>query len=229
MASRQEEKERRRREREEAERKAQKGLGGNRKRLGYVLGGVLAAAVAVIVILAVSAGGDGGGGGGDGGASAPNNGITNLAEAARAADCEVKENLPDPGSTHVSETVKYATNPPTSGDHDPQAAQDGIYASGNPPDLEQSVHALEHGRINFQYREGTPQPRIDQLEGLVSEQVKGSEGYHSLLFQNATMSHAVAATAWRASITCAEITDQTFDALRAFRLQRIDKAPEFVP
>ena len=227
MASRQEEKERRRREREEAERKAQKGVGGNRRRLGMVLGGVLAVAVAAIVVLAISAGD---GASDDPASNAPNNGITNLAEAARAADCEIKENLKEEGRGHVTTTVKYQTNPPTSGAHDPAAAQDGVYAPGNPPDIEQSVHALEHGRVAFQYRAGTPQLRIDQLEGLLNEEVKGSEGYHSLLFQNPTsMPHAVAATAWRASITCAQINDQTFDALRAFRLQRVDKAPEFIP
>ena len=225
MASRQEEKERRRREREEAERKAQ-GAGASRKRLGYVLGAVLAIAVVVIVILAVSAGGDDGGDGG----TVPTANISNLAEAARAADCDLKENLKEEGRGHVTDKVTYKTNPPTSGSHDPVAAQDGIYAPANPPDLEQSVHALEHGRINFQYREGTAQANIDQLDDLLNQEVKGSEGYHSLLFQNQTkMDAAVAATSWRNSITCPGFTPETFDALKAFRLAHIDKAPEFIP
>jgi hypothetical protein len=225
MASRQEEKEQRRREREEAERKVQRS-GAGRKRMAYVLAATLAIAIVAIVVLAVAAGGDDNDAGGS---NAPNNGVTNLAQAARAADCEIKEHREE-GRGHTSEAVKYKTNPPTSGAHDPVASQDGIYEPSNPPDLEQSVHALEHGRINFQYRPGTPQLRIDQLEALVSEEVKGSEGYHSLLFANQSrMPFALAATAWKQSLTCATITDETFDALRAFRLAHIDKGPEFIP
>jgi hypothetical protein len=225
MASRQEEKERRRREREEAERKVQRS-GAGRKRMAYVLSAVLAVAIVAIVILAVAAGGDDNDAGGS---NAPNLGVTNLTEAAKAAGCELKEHREE-GRGHTSDPVQYKTNPPNSGAHDPVASEDGIYEPGNPPDLEQSVHALEHGRINFQYRPGTEQLRIDQLEGLVSEEVKGSGGYHSLLFANQTrMPYAIAATAWKQSITCSRITDETFDALRAFRLAHIDKGPEFIP
>ena len=228
MAHRQEEKARLRAEREAAEQAAAKNAA-RRKRLGIILGAVLVAAVAVVVALAAFAGGDDGTNQSQGDTNIPPQRIDNLAEAARAAGCKV-EQQPDRGSSHTSEKVTYETNPPTSGDHDPQAAADGIYAAGNPPDLEQSVHSLEHGRINVQYRQGTPAQQVNQLEALLGEEFKGEEGYHTLLFENQTnMTAAVAATAWTQSVTCPTFNDKVFDAIRAFRRTYVDKGPEFVP
>src|SRR5436309_1272189 len=42
---------------------------------------------------------------------------------------------------------------------------------------------LERGRIEVQYKSGTPKHTIDQLESLLAEQ---DGGYHMLLFQNTT-------------------------------------------
>lgn len=229
MASRQEEKEQRRREREEAEKAAQRSEA-RRKRIGMVVGGVLVAALIVVIVLAVLPGGDDRGPGAQG--SAPSFGVADLEEAAEAANCELRSHEEE-GNEHTSEDVEYETNPPTSGDHDPVPAEDGIY-SESPPDLEASVHSLEHGRINFQYAPGAPGNRVNQLEAMVEEEVKGTPGYHSLMFENQTdMDAAVAATAWvqgePQSITCAEWNDRVFDALRAFRLEYIDKGPEFIP
>ena len=219
MSSRKEEKERLRREREEAERAAMASEG-RRKRLAIVLGAVLAAAVAVIVVLAVVSGDDEGSNQTSGGNVAlPAKKISDLDEAAAAAGCKIEEH-PSEGRGHTSAEVKYKTNPPTSGSHDPQAAQDGIYPE--PPDLEQSVHALEHGRVNIQYKPGTPQNRINQLEQMVDEEVQGTGGYHTLLFENQSgMTAAVAATSWTRSLTCATFDDKVFDALRAFREKAI--------
>lgn len=231
MSSRQEEKERRRRERLAQEEAATK-RAARARRLQLIGGGILAAAIVAVVIVAVTASG----GGDDGGPRAEAEGAKpppvqqrNLQEASRAAGCTVRE-LRSEGQGHVSEDVTYESNPPTSGEHDPQPSEDGIYSRDNPPDVEQSVHALEHGRILFQYRPGTPETRIQQLENMASEEVKGTSLYKSLVFENATeMPFAVAATAWTRSIGCKTFDDQAFDALRAFRVQYVDKAPEFVP
>ena len=220
MASRKEEKERLRREREEAERAA-RASEDRRKRLAIVLGAVLALAVAAIVIVAVTSGGDDEGADqvAAGDASVPAVKISDLDEAAEAAGCKVEE-FESEGRGHTAEDVQYETNPPTSGSHDPQASQDGVYPE--PPDLEQSDHALEHGRVNFQYKAGTPQNRINQLETLFNEDVQGTPGYHTLLFENQTnMDAAVAATSWTRSLTCPSFNNQTFDALRAFREKAI--------
>jgi hypothetical protein len=153
----------------------------------------------------------------------------NLEKAAAAAKCEVTDPALE-GSTHVNDKVEYKTNPPTSGDHHPNAALDGFYTAGNEPEPENLVHALEHGRILYQYKPGTPANRVAQLETLASEELNGLAGYKTLLFQNNTdMPYAVAATAWGHAITCDTFTDATFDALRAFRIQYIDKGPENIP
>ena len=89
------------------------------------------------------------------------------------------------------------------------------------------VHPLEHGRIEIQYKPGTPATTVKQLEALMAEQ---SDGYHMLLFENTTgMKYAVAATAWTHSVTCPKMNDKVFDALRTFRARFIDKGPEQVP
>lgn len=217
MSSRKEEKERLRREREEAERAAMASES-RRKRLAAVLGGVLLAAVAVVVVLAVATGDDEGSNQTQGGNTAvPAKKISDLDEAAKAAGCKVTDH-PDEGRGHSTapQAENYKTNPPTSGTHDPSASQDGVYPE--PPDVEQSVHALEHGRVNIQYRAGTPQNRVSQLETVYNEELRGEPGYHSLLFENQTeMPSAVAVTGWTHMLSCPEFNDQVFDAVRAFR------------
>jgi hypothetical protein len=89
------------------------------------------------------------------------------------------------------------------------------------------VHTLEHGRIDVQYKPGTPTHTVSELEALLAEQ---SDGYHMLLFQNSTdMPVQIAATAWGHSLTCPQFNNQVFDAIRTFRAQYIDKGPEDVP
>ena len=56
------------------------------------------------------------------------------------------------------------------------------------------------------------------------------DGYHLLVYENTTnMDAAVAATAWGHSLTCAEMNDKVFDAIRTFRNEYIDQGPEDVP
>ena len=51
-----------------------------------------------------------------------------------------------------------------------------------------------------------------------------------LLYENTTgMDAAVAATTWGHSLTCPEMNDEVFDAIRTFRSEYIDQGPEDVP
>lgn len=51
-----------------------------------------------------------------------------------------------------------------------------------------------------------------------------------MLYENTTgMEAAVAATAWTQSLTCPEMNDEVFDAIRTFAQRYIDKGPETVP
>jgi hypothetical protein len=238
VASRQEQKEARRRERLERERK-EAAAAARRKRL-QLAGGVLlglAAVAAVVVALVVGVGG----GDSDSGAQTPEPNeqaaaqlppqeTSDMEQAAEAAGCTLA-NPAFEGANHDDQKefkpADYQTNPPTSGDHHPEWYEDGVYEPGTTPSLGMLVHTLEHGRINIQYKPGTPAATVAQLEALVAEM---NEGYHLLLYENTTgMEPAVAATAWTHSITCPRMNDKVFDAIRTFRARYIDKGPENVP
>src|SRR3954452_14572134 len=217
MASRQEEKERRRRERLEAEQAAAKTA--SRKRTLQLAGG---AALAVIVIAVIAVVALAGGGGSD------KVDTSNLAKTATAAGCTFKS-YPAEGRTHTTGKVKYKTNPPTSGNHNPTPAQDGIYAPGNEPQPENYVHSLEHGRVLFQYKPGTPQSQVAELQKISEEKLKGTAGYHVLIFQNNTkMPTQFALVAWTKSLTCNKLDSKSEDVMREFRSAFTDKGPELL-
>jgi hypothetical protein len=234
MASRQEEKERRRRERLEREQAAQASAA-RRKRLQFAFGGLLAVLIVagVVVIVAVGLGGGGGNVGQPtavkSSAKIPAQQTANLKQAAAAAHCTLV-NAPIEGNTHETKNFHesdYKTNPPTSGNHNPVWYQDGIYEPGDTPRLGMIVHPLEHGRIELQYKPGTPKSTVNELETLFNQE---NGGYHMLLFQNTTnMPYAVAAAAWGHYVGCPKMNDKVFDAIRTFHDQYIDKGPEIVP
>ena len=239
MASRQEQKEARRRERLERERK-EAAAAARRKRLQLGGGVLLGLAALSAVVLAVVVGL--GGGDSDSGAQAPEASeqaaaqlppqeTTDMAAAAKAAGCKVT-NAEFEGANHEDREftpADYRTNPPTSGNHTPDWYDDGVYVPDTTPSLGMLVHTLEHGRINIQYKPGTPADTVAQLEALVASE-EMNEGYHLLLYENTTgMDAAVAATAWTHSLTCPRMNDRVFDAIRTFRARYIDKGPETVP
>lgn len=219
MASRQEEKERRRRERVEAEEAAARAA--SRRRTLQLAGGAVLAVVVIAVIAIVALGG--GSKGNDTVDSAT------LAKNATAAGCTFKS-YPSEGRTHTTGKVKYKTNPPTSGNHNPTPAQDGIYAPGNEPAPENYVHSLEHGRIEFEYKPGTPRAQVAQLQKIAEEPLNGSAGYHVLMFQNNTkMPSQFAVVAWTKLLTCNALNAKSMDVMRQFRKAFTDKGPEFIP
>ena len=94
-----------------------------------------------------------------------------LKAAAKAAGCKL-DNPEIEGATHETKDFKaadYKTNPPTSGNHNPDWYEDGIYAPGDTPELGMLVHTLEHGRIDVQYKEGTSADDVAKLEALLAE------------------------------------------------------------
>lgn len=229
MASREEEKRRRREERQAAE-AAERAAGARARRMQYLIGALLAIAVVVAVVVAATSGNSSSGrtpvAGKSPGARIPAASDRDLNHAAAAAGC-VLRNPPLEGAGHVTTPVTYKSNPPTSGPHNPIPAQDGIYDPGQEPTKEHFVHALEHGRIEFQYRPGTPKHVVDQLTTLVSEPLNGKAAYKILLFENPTkMPYEVAATAWGHIIGCRTVRPAMFDALRDFRVRYVDQGPE---
>src|SRR4051795_4322069 len=217
MASRQEEKERRRRERLESEQAAARAA--SRKRTLQIAGGAALAliVIGVIAIVALAGGGD------------DKADTSNLAKNATAAGCTFKS-YPSEGRNHTTGKVKYKTNPPTSGNHNPTPAQDGLYAPGNEPAPENWVHSLEHGRVLFQYKPGTPQSQVARFRKLAEEELNGAAGYHVLMFRNNTnMPTQFALVAWTKSLKCNELNAKTEDVMRAFRKAFTDKGPELIP
>ena len=236
MSSRREEKEQRRAERLAREQQEQE-QARRRRMYSIVVGGALAAAAIVAVAIAIAAGG------GDGTNSniqdlpaandnfvnavdPPPQQATDLFAAAKAANCVLRNPVIE-GRTHVdpSEVVKYKTNPPTSGNHDPIPAPDGVYNRAfNARSTKHFVHTLEHGRIEIQYDPTIPKRRIAQLGGLFNE-----DPYHMVLFPNRKMPYAVAVTAWGHLMGCKKVSDEMFDAIRAFRDRYRDQGPEQAP
>jgi len=124
VSHRREQKEALRREREERERQA-RAAAQRKKMVGYGLGGLLALAALVVVVLVAAGGGDGGGSDAqaaevfpDGG-SVPEQKVFDVAPAAKAAGCTLKDVKSNSRqhTTSLDTHVKYSTNPPTSGRH----------------------------------------------------------------------------------------------------------------
>jgi hypothetical protein len=243
MASRKEQKEqaRARRLAEEQERQARER---RRQRMQMLAGiGILAiAAIAVVVVIATSGGGKSGTGepvkaANTTGVQLPAAKTTDLATAVKAAGCTTLDTpdaiaRSDQNRTHVQPGTKltYATNPPTYGPHYPAPASDGEYRASNMPATGFLVHALEHGRIEYQYSPSLPAADVKQLEALFNEtDGKWGPGQLLLLFPNQThMPYAVAATAWGHVLGCKTFNPRVFDALRAFRLKYTYQGPEFL-
>ena len=166
------------------------------------------------------------------GTTPPSIELGDLAEAAKAADCVLREDLPDEGNDHIPDStqVDYKTDPPTSGDHHPVPIADGAYTtpvsydSAKPPNARNFVHSHEHGRVEIQYSQELPEPDQLRIKGVFDQDPDGM-----LLFPNNEMPYVVAATAWQALLGCRDYSPAALDALRDFRDTYRGQGPENVP
>ncbi len=230
MSSRKEEKEQRRQERLARE-QAESAAAQRRRRYGIIVGTILgvAALAAIGVGIAGIGSGDSSGTTGNaedtfpGAVDPPAVNQTDLIRAAEAAGCTLS-NPQIQGRTHVPDDTKvtYNTTPPTSGNHNPVPAEDGYYPQK--PDVRNTVHTLEHGRIYVHYKPTIPRRRIAQLGGLFNE-----DPFHMVLSPDPDMPYRVAVTAWGHLAGCKRVNDETFDVIRAFRDRYRDRGPEAVP
>lgn len=257
MASRKEEKERLRQERL-AVQKRQQSSDSMRQRLAIIGAGViLLAVVAGLIIVVSGSGGDKGGvkagkitygpnahfvasaGSGNDipgddrvGTPPPEIKTGDLEAAAKAANCELMQNLPDEGNTHIGPPAQaeknepdYKTNPPTSGDHVEPGFQQADGAYSEYPDPVLTLHSLEHGRINMQYSPDLSEDDQLALKGVFDDSPDGM-----LLFPNPDMPYEVAVTAWTQLLGCKTYEGQaTLDAIRDFRDTYRGRGPEAVP
>jgi hypothetical protein len=151
--------------------------------------------------------------------------VANLQKAAKAADCDLRLNLPNEGRAHLPPTAptpEYKTNPPTSGNHvePPYQQADGAYKE-MPQELD-FVHSLEHGRMEIQYSPDLSESAQLELIGLYDTMYGAT-----LLFPNENMPYEVAATTWTNLIGCNEYKGSiTLDAIRDFGKVTWGKSPE---
>jgi Protein of unknown function (DUF3105) len=251
MASRKEEKERLRQQRLAAERAAAS-TGRRRLIAGYALAGVLTAAVLAGLVAVIASGGNDGGVDACENAHIENSGgtfqglepdcregttppplrVADLQTSAEQAGCELRLDLPEEGRTHVpnSERVQYETEPPTSGNHNPVPINDGAYSTpitdnpGQPTNIRSAVHALEHGRVEIQYKPSLPEAQQLALKGVFDEESGGM-----LLFPNPDMPYDVAVTAWTNEVACPTYNETALDVIRNFRDTYLGNGPEQVP
>ena len=146
--------------------------------------------------------------------------------AAKQAGCELKLDLPDEGNSHVtkqSDIPDYGTNPPTSGNHNPQQLADGAYSEM--PETWYFVHSMEHGRIEIQYSPDLSEADQLALKGVFDQLPDGM-----LLFPNSEMPYDVAVTAWTQLLGCPKYDGAaTLDAIRDFRDTYRGLGPEPLP
>lgn len=221
--------------------KAPTGAENQPTKLGYLIGAVLVIAIVAGVYFALTAGENEDPGNAH--VATPSSGSTNgvaldervgttvenneidLVEAASIARCDLKEDLEDEGGEHIGRddpVPDYKTVPPTSGPHinPPNQQADGAYLGT--PNEEDVVHSLEHGRVAIQYDPELPEKDQLMLKGLYDSAYSGA-----LLFRNADMPYAVAATSWTNLIGCKTFEGQkTIDAIRAFGEAHYSDAPE---
>ena len=149
-----------------------------------------------------------------------------LQKAAAAAGCTLQLDLKDEGNTHItkeSEIPDYGTNPPTSGNHNPEQLADGAYSEMPAPWY--FVHSLEHGRIEIQYSPDLSEQDQLALKGVFDESPPGM-----LFFPNDEMPYDVAVTAWTQLMGCKEYKGRaTLDAIRDFRDTYRGLGPEPLP
>jgi hypothetical protein len=242
MASRKQQKEAARAQRiaEEQARAAAQARAKRMRLFGGVGIGVIAVAAVIVAIIAGGAGGNNGTGSpikaaNTNGVKLPASKTTNLTAAIKAAGCTTIDTpdaiaRSDANRTHEQPgtKIKYATNPPSYGPHYPAPASDGEYKSSDLPATPYLVHALEHGRIEYEYAPNLPSADVKQLEALMGEQDgQWSSGQLLLLFPNRTnMPYQVAAVAWGHVLGCKTFNQNVFDAFRAFRLKYTDQGPE---
>ena len=237
MASRKEQKEALRRERQERE--AREAAAAARKRLiGIVVAAILALGIVVALAVVVFAGGDDDGGGGGGSADSaeidfpdareiPAQATTALDEAVTGSGCRLESPPLAEETDHREGDIEYATNPPASGPQNEVPAEDDLYEES--PSEERVLHSIEHGRIGVWVNPSASEETRAGIRAFYDE-----DPDHVRVTPQPGLKEEVALSAWEAEesgriLRCRTVTDRSWDAMRAFKEQYRDKAPEFVP
>lgn len=126
-----------------------------------------------------------------------------------------------PTREHVSTTVEYNTDPPTSGDHAQVPAQVGFYRT-TPPADEKLVHTLEHGNIVMYWDPSKlDEAQFNKLK-LLYDDLRAERS--CVLLAQRSMDKPIALTAW-GYLAFLDGFDE--GAIRAFWRDHLAKGPEF--
>jgi hypothetical protein len=120
----------------------------------------------------------------------------------------VKDDL---GRDHTTGAVKYDSDPPMGGDHDPvwQNCDGRVYDA--PLRNENAVHSLEHGAVWITYRPGLAAAQLDALKAKVS----GTD--YTMLSPYPSQDAPVKLTAWGHQLKLDDASDARVDEfLRAY-------------
>jgi len=135
-----------------------------------------------------------------------------LERAAREASCVLRTD------STAADDLPDVMVPPTFGPPAVPAAA-GMYRES--PPRRALVGALRRGFVIVQYRPGTPEGEVAQLESLVRGDLE-----LTILTPDATgMPYAVAATAWTRLLACTRIDTETLTALHEFRDHNRGRGP----
>lgn len=109
----------------------------------------------------------------------------------------------------------YATDPPTSGPHEPGPALTGVV--DDPLSRPQQVGQLEAGAVLLQHGPDLPADDLDALEGLAGDRV--------VIAPNPDLPAPVVATGWTRKMVCQSVDDAAVDALRSFAEAHVGGGP----
>ena len=186
--------------REAEERKRQEIQRAARKR-NFLTFGIALLVGALVVFLIINDRNSGGG-----------NGDVDAGVAAEEAGCGDIEEHEDEGQEHVEDgtDIQYTTQPPSSGNHYGSPADAGFYDSAIPE--EQAVHNLEHGQIVVWYNPSASQETIDAIQSVVDDEAIALLG---VPYDNLPSGSDVGFSAWAATQTCADFSNDVLDEFRA--------------
>lgn len=123
------------------------------------------------------------------------------------------QTFPDQGRAHANpgEVITgYNSNPPTSGPHDPNPAQCGIYRTEIP--VERLVHTMEHAGVILYYQPEVFSPdEVTELQNLATELLR--DNHRLVMVPNRQIEARIALTAWD---TLLELDTFEADTIRAF-------------
>jgi hypothetical protein len=159
--------------------------------------------------------------------------VDGVEAGAAAADCEL-ESFKVRSNEHVAPDdppVRYSSDPPTSGRHDPVPAEDGAYSVA--PEIQRLVHTLEHSRVIVWFKRDLPVEARASLKAYYD-----NDSQLMVLVPNSGMDYDVAATAWNRKpgrygtgrlLGCRDYSANVFTALESFKKANRGKGPELVP